>query len=154
MCSDANRRIDFANIAILERWLHAHNVKITHWGQASAKSVADLWQELARGESRLQDDPPSRLVDVTSIHVYQDDHMLVEVAQELGSGRMRRRNSPPAEKMLPGESALDAARRCLHEELHLTEAAFLSRPRFSIHKFARLIRHPIRACSLASPFTR
>ncbi|MEZ4656071.1 MAG: NUDIX domain-containing protein [Caldilineaceae bacterium] len=46
----------------------------------------------------------------------------------MGNGQVRRRNTFPAEKMRPGEDALTAARRCLDEELHIDESAFLSEP--------------------------
>lgn len=126
MRSNAYKQPQFQSIHMLERWLHAHNIDTADWGRANAKTVADLWQELRLGESRLQDEPVTRLVDVTNVWVYQNGLVLREVEQELGNGRVRRRNSPPAEKMLPGEDALAAARRCLREELHLDDESFLS----------------------------
>ncbi len=45
--------------------------------------------------------------------------MLIEVEQELNDKRIRPRNSLPSEKMKAGESYLQAASRCLKEELEL-----------------------------------
>ena len=111
---------------MLAFWLHAHEIDIVHWGQANAKTVDDLWQELMLGECRLQECPIMRLVDVTNVLVQQNGLLLREVGQELRNGRVRHRDSLPAEKMLPGEDALTTARRCLSEELNLNDSAFCS----------------------------
>ncbi|MEZ4656072.1 MAG: hypothetical protein R2911_00700 [Caldilineaceae bacterium] len=63
---------DFKDIDSLENWLRAHHINTTNWGRASAKTVADLWQELVLGESRLQIDPVMRLVDVTNLLLRQN----------------------------------------------------------------------------------
>ncbi|MEZ4711424.1 MAG: hypothetical protein R3A44_29795 [Caldilineaceae bacterium] len=112
----------------MENWLLAHNINTTKWGRANAKAVADLWQELALGESRLQAAPVMRLVNVVNLLVHQNGCVLREAGQELGNGQIRRRDVPPAEKMRPDEGALTAALRCLDEELHVDESAFLSEP--------------------------
>ena len=37
----------------LETWLNMNRVKTKRWGMDQAKSVADLWEEVFRGEARL-----------------------------------------------------------------------------------------------------
>ena len=45
--------------------------------------------------------------------------ILIDSEQIFKDGRCRKRNIPPSEKMLPGETFVDAAQRCLVEELHI-----------------------------------
>ena len=94
--------LQFDSVNMLAFWLHAYEIDIVHWGQANAKTVDDLWQELMLGECRLQECPIMRLVDVTNVLVQQNGLLLREVGQELRNGRVRHRDSLPAEKMLPG----------------------------------------------------
>jgi hypothetical protein len=111
------RMLTFAHPTQLESWLHAHGVDTALWGRGTAKSLEDLWTEVAQGESLLVDEPPLRRVQVVELHIRRDGRLLVEAAQELASGHVRQRNQPPAEKLKPGEWPTDAARRCLKEEL-------------------------------------
>ncbi len=104
-------------------WLKTHGIDTNRWGQGDAKSVADLWQELQYGESTLQADPPLRRVQVVEVHVTNDERHLIERAQHFADGRVRSRNRPPSEKMHPAETALEAAQRCLIEELALSPTA-------------------------------
>ena len=107
----------------LLEWLKTHGIDTNIWGQGDAKSVTDLWQELQHGESTLQADPPLRRVQVVEVHITNGDHRLIERAQHFADGRIRARNRPPSEKMHPAEAPLNAAQRCLVEELALTPAA-------------------------------
>lgn len=103
----------------LIEWLKTEGIDTTAWGQGDAKSVADLWQELQHGESTLQADPPLRRVQVVEVYVQEGDRLLIERAQHFADGRVRTRNRPPSEKMHPAEAPLEAAQRCLVEELML-----------------------------------
>jgi ADP-ribose pyrophosphatase YjhB (NUDIX family) len=84
-----------------------------------AKTVENLWAELAEGESQIQDDPPERQVQIVNIMIRAGDRLLVEGEQEFGANQSRFRGKPPAEKLKPGEDPVEAAVRCLHEEMEV-----------------------------------
>ena len=107
----------FANFNALEAWLGRHGIEYERWGRNTSKSLRNLWQELEAGEVQLKESPPLRLVDVVQIIIRREGQILVEAEQEFLNGQRRFRNQPPSEKIKPGETALDAARRCLQEEL-------------------------------------
>lgn len=107
----------FADIHALEAWLGKYGINYEEWGKNNSKSLPNLWQELEAGEVQLKDDPPLRVVDVVQIFIRRDDLILVEAEQEFFNGQRRFRNQPPSEKVKPGETIQEAARRCLQEEL-------------------------------------
>ena len=108
----------FNSAAELNDWLLAHGIDTSTWGQSSkTKTVANLWAEIQRGETRLQMDPPLRHVQVVRVLVRRGDEVLIEARQLFRDGRDRLRNRLPSEKLKPGEDPLHAARRCLEEEM-------------------------------------
>lgn len=111
--------IPFASLVDLAAWLDTHGITRDGWGEEGAKTLADLWAEYQRGETTFTDDPPLRLVAVAQVRVRRGDKVLVELEQEFADGRRRARNRRPSEKIKAGESPLEAARRCLGEELGL-----------------------------------
>lgn len=113
---------EFASAGDLRRWLARQGIDLAVWGRDDHKSVRHLWEEIARGETQIQADPPLRLVDVVQVVVRRGRQALVEREQELADGRRRKRNRPPSEKMRPGENYLEAALRCLREELGVRRA--------------------------------
>ncbi|MGB8648654.1 MAG: NUDIX hydrolase [Anaerolineae bacterium] len=106
----------------LRAWLAAQGIDLRRWGAGHAKSVEDLWLELTEGESTLQDDPPMRMTRLVSVLIRQEDRTLVEARQTLRDERERPRSLPPSEKLKRDEPPLDAARRCLREELGIRAA--------------------------------
>ncbi len=109
-----------ANIRDLEdlnTWLIRNGVDISKWGTGNTKSLADLWNELAVGDIEVRDDPPARVVHVVQIVIRKGNYVLKELEQELGNGERRLRNRLPSEKMKLDENCIDAALRCLKEEL-------------------------------------
>ena len=108
---------EFTSAEDLRRWLATEGIDLAVWGHGDHKSVEHLWEEIVRGETQIQTDPPLRLVDVVQVIVRRGGQALIETGQDLTGGRRRRRNRPPSEKMQPGESYLEAALRCLREEL-------------------------------------
>jgi len=110
---------DFADVAALRQWLQARGVDVSTWGRDSTKSVGNLWNEIQHGETRLAENPPLRYVDVVQVIVRRDDHLLIEARQAFNDGRSRKRDRPPSEKLRPGEDPLQAAARCLEEELDI-----------------------------------
>lgn len=104
----------------LSVWLESRGVDTRAWGMNGAKSVHDLWNEIQRGESELKNNPVHRLVRVTQLLICSEQRVLIEAAQTLADGSRRKINRFPAEKMLPGETPLKTAVRCLHEELQIT----------------------------------
>jgi hypothetical protein len=108
----------FASPGDLERWLQGRDVDTARWGVGDAKSVADLWRELTRGECRFAESPLRRvLTGVAQLVIRRNGRLLIESEQELSDGRVRLRGRGPAEKMKQGEHYLEAVRRCLEEEL-------------------------------------
>jgi len=103
----------------LQEWLTSSQIDTTFWGEGNAKSVANLWEEFSSGEVHFMDDPLRRVVDVVQIFICRERQVLIEAEQELENGRRRFRNQPPSEKIKPGETYLQAATRCLQEELGL-----------------------------------
>lgn len=108
---------NLGSVQALHDWLAAQGIDVSKWGRDKTKSVTHLWHELRHGEAHLQADPPLRRVDVAQIIIRRQDRVLVEMIQEFGDGQRRFRNQPPSEKMQGGETYLDAAHRCLQEEL-------------------------------------
>lgn len=104
-------------------WLNQHNIDTSLWGEGNAKSVIHLWDELASGEVALLDDPPRRIVHVVQVVIRRGRQVLLEAEQIMENGSRRFRNQPPSEKIKYGESYLEAATRCLHEELGVAPEA-------------------------------
>ena len=113
--------LQFATGDDLETWLRARDVNPSLWGRGAAKTVADLWAEIRKGESVMREEPPLRSVQAVTVVVRRGDSILIEARQAFAGGRSRERNRPPSEKMHPGESYTDAALRCLSEELGVDE---------------------------------
>ncbi len=109
--------ITFENVTELETWLADNGIDISCWGTGGAKTVENLWSELAQGESELHADPPRRLVRIVSVNICRGKRKLVEVGQVFGENQYRYRDMPPTEKLKPGEQPVEAAVRCLQEEL-------------------------------------
>ncbi len=112
---------EFASIQspeALETRLLASGVDTSQWGTDRTKSVGDLWAEIVAGESRIQMQPLQRVVlGVVNVLIRRGERILIETQQVFASGLMRLRDMPPSEKMLPGESPVETAVRCLREEL-------------------------------------
>jgi hypothetical protein len=101
----------------LREWLEKNGIDCAAWGIGGAKSVRQLYDEIAAGETALEDDPPLRRVEVVTLRIGQGGKELVEAGQLMGDGSVRRRDMAPAEKVKPGEDVVAAALRCVAEEL-------------------------------------
>lgn len=95
----------------------ARHIDFSQWGTGPAKTVENLWDEIINGETYLQDNPPLRIIQVVQVFIRRGNLILIEAEQEFGHGGTRSRNLPPSEKIKPGETYLEAAIRCLQEEL-------------------------------------
>lgn len=113
---------EFQTQAELAAWLASSGIDLSGWGSGAAKGLADLWHEYRTGETRFEDDPPARVVEVAQVIIRRGERVLIELAQEMADGRRRERLRPPSEKLLAGESPHNAAVRCLREELGLDVA--------------------------------
>lgn len=111
----------FHSIENLRLWLLTLPFDLESWNRGQAKSVSQLFDEINNGESSIQLNPPLRVVNVVQVLVSHNGKYLLELEQELDDKRTRKRNIPPSEKMKPGEDCLDAARRCLIEELQVPD---------------------------------
>ena len=101
----------------LQDWLIVNGIDLSLWDKENAKSVENLWREIEAGETRLEGQPPMRLVQVAEVIIRNGDQVLIEVGQLFGNGRFRKRHIPPSEKFKTNENYLDAVYRCLAEEL-------------------------------------
>jgi hypothetical protein len=98
-------------------WLDQHDIDTSMWGEGNAKSVIHLWDEVSSGEVTLLDDPPRRIVHVVQVVIRRGRQVLLEAEQIMENGSRRFRNQPPSEKIKSGETYVEAAYRCLQEEL-------------------------------------
>lgn len=103
----------------LVRWLEAGGVDTAVWGADNSKSTHNLWDEYLQGEVSFEAHPLVRIVRVVQVLIKRNDVILLEVEQVFRNGKRRFRNQPPAEKIKGDESIIDAAYRCLKEELGL-----------------------------------
>ncbi len=119
--------IDFENAHQLQSWLAAKQIDVSKWDEVGAKSLSNLWDEYRHGEVTFQDDPPLRIVQVVQVIIRRGNRILLEVEQEFNNHHRRSRKQPPSEKLKAGETYVEAARRCLEEELGLraNEMAFI-----------------------------
>lgn len=114
-------RLEPSTVAELEAWLRAAGMPLDEWGTGGAKSVSDLRNEITAGESILESNPFCRAVELVQLRIVRDDRVLIELEQELAGGRRRQRRRLPSEKVKRGETPIQAAHRCLKEELGLKE---------------------------------
>ena len=117
MYSNLNKQMKFKSPTVLANWLVAKGVDLSQWGQASAKSVEDLWHEIINHDMVIDEDPLLRVVEVVTVIIRDGERVLIETAQQFKDGRRRSRNRPPSDKIKLGENYREAAIRCLDEEL-------------------------------------
>ncbi len=104
----------------LEALLAANGIDTAVWGTGTTKSVDNLWHEVQRGESVIRQDPLRRVLSgVVQVIIRRQGLLLLDAEQILLNGQKRVRNIPPSEKMHPHETYLEAAIRCLQEELSI-----------------------------------
>jgi hypothetical protein len=134
----------FSSVESLRQWLLSLSIDLESWNKGQAKSVGHLFDEINNGESSIQLAPPLRVVNVVQVLVSHDGKFLLEMEQELDDKRTRKRNIPPSEKMKPGEDCLDAARRCLLEELqiHAKDIKVLSNDCKAIYRYRNSRSYP------------
>jgi hypothetical protein len=111
---------NFERVEELVDWLAASGVDTTEWDKGTSKSVANLWDEYVKGELIFQISPPLRIVEVVQVTIERNGLLLLEMEQEFVNGQRRSRELPPSEKIKPGENCVEAAYRCLCEELGLS----------------------------------
>lgn len=143
--------MNFQSPQHLGDWLRNNDIDTSLWGRGSAKSVADLWQELVSGDCEIALHPLLRKVQVATLYILQNDHQLIESVQTFADGRKRFRNRPPSEKMKKGETAETAVYRCLQEEIGCTPENIRSDPH--LLKTEIILRESPSYPSLASEFT-
>lgn len=121
---------EVATVEALADLLVAAGVDLSTWGTGSAKTVAQLLNEMRTGESQVTFHPETGVqravrvawVDVIYLDGQGNIYQLVEDRQEYRDGRLRKRQLPSSlgEKFKPGENPDDAAARALQEELGVT----------------------------------
>jgi len=120
------------DVSATERMLQRH-VDLSLFGKGKAKSLADLLEEVANGETTLSEENGRivRRISVITINVFVDlngdRYCLVEDRQIFDDGRERRRNLPSSlsEKIHQNEDVLTAVSRALQEEIGVNEFTLL-----------------------------
>lgn len=133
------------NPQLLENLLKNFGVETLQWGKGEAKTVADFFQELVRGESYLRIDGEGifRVTEIVKMFISKnlapDDGLLLEWGQYLPDDRYRERQIHPAGKMKRGESPEEALLREAKEELGISR-----------HDLCELSRLPLKVESRAA----
>ncbi|KAG0457224.1 hypothetical protein HPP92_022050 [Vanilla planifolia] len=125
--------IAFSSPESLSDWLKTRlpHGALSSWGVSpGTKTIQNLWIELSQGETSLLlpsppdevatefDAVPLRAVNVATVWIRNGrGSVLVESHQLLSDGSVRHRGRPLSEKMRPGETVEEAARRAVEEEL-------------------------------------
>jgi hypothetical protein len=109
--------------------LSRFNIDINLWGKGEARTIEHLLKEINMGECQLIESNGGllRLVTGPGLNVFYNDGerilKLKEEKQVYSDGRVRVRADLEisiGEKLKPGESSFDAARRALSEELNIS----------------------------------
>jgi len=115
---------DIFDHATLKVWLQSHGIDTSRWGTGEAKSVANLLDEIQKGEANLVVKRPKnqvlrviRVAKVEVVHPRNPNVVLVESHQIMADGRLRVRFKTLSEKFKPGETPREAAIRGVREEL-------------------------------------
>lgn len=115
-------------VADLDTLLASHGIDTSKYGRDSAKSLSQLLKEIQEGECFFDvvDGVLIRYVNVLNVAIKRNDGaVLYEESQTFHRTETReeytrkRENMLLAEKMLPGEDAIDATIRALDEELDI-----------------------------------
>lgn len=140
--ASSNGRFAGSSPEDLEEWLEQHGVSTAQYGRGTARTTAELFEEVAKAESVLLVDAASsralRLINVLNLYIVNDQgQVLIEAGQQLPDGRMRQRCLPLSEKMIGAEGWQAAAVRAVSEELatalpqewrcllHINESSYL-----------------------------
>ena len=123
--------IEKISISELQQKLLAAGIDVSQYGKGQAKTLADLQQEIEKGETLLATDKEGKLyrevrvcgVDIFYISPEGKKYRLKEEKQVFKDGRERRRDLGQAvsEKMKPGENPEEAALRGIKEELGIAD---------------------------------
>lgn len=114
----------------LREWLVERRIDLSQWGVGEAKSLIDLWNEIRKGDTQLSDNPVCRRVNVAVVFIpsaetdqQSQSQYLIETEQVMADQRIRPRGWPPSEKIQEDEPLPDAAKRCIEEELGISNQA-------------------------------
>lgn len=120
----------------LRKELLASGVEVSSWGIGATKRVDDLAAEIDAGEGIVMIDDETgeitRFIESIALDVLTstrgNTYHLVEDRQEFANGAIRRRylSTSLGEKILPGESYDEAARRAMCEELGILAVVSLT----------------------------
>src|SRR5574343_197808 len=114
------------SIEDLKSLLDEYGINSDNWGKsAGSKHINSLYNEIKNKECTIEivNGLPMRNVEVATVDVTYKGRKLKEDYQQFTDGRTRKRynQSSCSEKMHLGEMHLDAAIRCLREELGIED---------------------------------
>lgn len=110
----------------LTKYLLAHSVDITPFGQGHAKTLKEFSTELIKGESSLMEDPDGQVIRVVDLIIMKivnpaTGDVLVQTEQTFGDGTKNALNRLPGAKRRPDENQFLTARRLLRKQLKIDE---------------------------------
>lgn len=116
---------------ILNNLFYNCRIPVYDWGKRQAKTLDDLSQEIARGESWLQlnQDGVSRFVEIVTANILSEDEFnprghIIEVGQYGPDDRYRELNRLPSGRIRKGEDPQSALIRMVQQKLGFTPEMF------------------------------
>lgn len=68
----------FTDVQQLQEWLNSNNINTALWIDNGSRTVHSLWNEIIRGESQIEANPPQRVIYAVSIIIRRNDKILIE----------------------------------------------------------------------------
>lgn len=110
----------------LTKYLKAHNIDTSVFGQNHAKTLKEFSTELIKGESSLMEDVSGKVIRVVDLIIMKivnpgTGDVLVQTEQTFGDGTKNLLNRLPGAKRRPDENQFLTARRLLRKQLKIDE---------------------------------
>ncbi len=99
-------------------FLKENNIDVSEWGKQGHKSIDNLLAELQEEDCVIKTEA-IREISIAVINIENKGKLLFEESQRMKNGFIRQRNKLPREKIKQNEEVIEAAHRCLKEEVNL-----------------------------------
>ncbi len=110
--------IQIKNKTNLIDFLNENNIDISEWGKQGHKSIDNLLGELHEKDCIIKTEV-IREISIAVVNIENKGKLLFEESQKMKNGFIRQRNKLPREKIKQNEEVIEAAYRCLKEEINL-----------------------------------